>query len=165
MSINKSRLLTVMVFVVSIVATASAQTFTERLQTPNPGWGTITITHSSDIDALVNANSIHEESVMLDTATVNNRFSGKTYKTNGYRVQVIAGGNARASKDKVTKAGSVLKRVFPDESVYVHFYSPRWICRMGNYRTYEEAYRMLRQVREMGYNQATIVKGKITLKY
>ena len=49
--------------------------------------------------------------------------------------------------------------------VYVHFYSPRWICRVGNYRTYEEAHQMLQNLRKLGYNQASIVKGKITVQY
>ena len=45
----------------------------------------------------------------------------------------------------------------------MHFYSPRWICRLGNYRTYEEAHEKMLEVRKMGYDAATIVKGKITL--
>ena len=53
---------------------------------------------------------------------------------------------------------------YPDQPVYVHFYSPRWICRIGNYRTYEEANQMLRLVKEMGYSAATIVKGQITVQ-
>ena len=54
---------------------------------------------------------------------------------------------------------------FPDQPIYVHFYSPRWICRVGNYRTFEEADAMLQQLRKMGYSAATIVKGKITVQY
>jgi len=36
---------------------------------------------------------------------------------------------------------------------------------MGNYRTYEEAHAILRSVRELGYQSAIIVKGKITVQY
>ena len=36
---------------------------------------------------------------------------------------------------------------------------------MGNYRTYEEAHDILRQVKQLGYASATIVKGKITVYY
>ena len=53
---------------------------------------------------------------------------------------------------------------YPDQPVYVHFYSPRWICRVGNYRTLEEAQNMLTKLRELGLYQATIVKGKITVQ-
>lgn len=84
-------------------------------------------------------------------------------KVNGYRVQVFAGGNQRKDRQQAEKAGSKVKSHFPDQPIYVHFYSPRWICRMGNYRSYEEAHQMLNEVKKLGYKSATIVKGKITV--
>lgn len=89
----------------------------------------------------------------------------KGYKVNGYRVQVFAGGNSRNDRVKAEKTGSEVKALFPGVPVYVHFYSPRWICRMGNYRTYEEAHEVLSQVKKLGYESAIIVKGKITVQY
>ncbi len=89
----------------------------------------------------------------------------KGYKINGFRVQVFAGGNSRNDRVKAERTGNEIKSLFPGEPVYVHFYSPRWICRMGNYRTYEEAHAILRSVRELGYQSAIIVKGKITVQY
>ena len=86
-------------------------------------------------------------------------------KINGFRVQVFAGGNGRADRLKAERTGEEMKTLFPNEPVYVHFYSPRWICRIGNYRTYEEAHDILRQVKQMGYPSAVIVKGKITVYY
>ena len=88
-----------------------------------------------------------------------------SYKVNGYRVQVFAGGNSRDNKIKAQNIGNQLKAAFPDIPVYVHFYSPRWICRMGNFRTYQEASAVLAQVKKMGYKQACIVSGKITVAY
>jgi hypothetical protein len=87
------------------------------------------------------------------------------YKINGYRVQVYAGGNSRDARIKAERIGREINSLFPGESVYVHFYSPRWICRMGNYRTYEEAHQRLRAVKNLGYSSAIIVKGKITVPY
>ena len=89
----------------------------------------------------------------------------RSYKTNGYRVQVFAGGNSRNDKIKAQQAGNAVKAAFPSQPIYVHFYSPRWICRMGNYRTYDEANAILQQVRKLGYKQACIVKGKISVAY
>jgi len=86
-------------------------------------------------------------------------------KVTGYRIQVYAGGNTRADRVKAEQAGGKVKNAFPSEPVYVHFYSPRWICRMGNYRTYGEAERILKQIKRIGYPQACIVKGKITIQY
>ena len=91
--------------------------------------------------------------------------TGKTYKMTGYRVQAFAGGNSRKDKRKAEQTGNQLRMLFPTETVYTHFYSPRWICRMGNYRTYEEAHQMLLEVRKLGFGSATIVKGKITVQY
>lgn len=102
-----------------------------------------------------------------ETTTVDTRqkVMGKSYKVNGYRVQVFAGGNTRTDRQKAEQARTIIKNNFPTEPVYVHFYSPRWICRVGNYRTYEEAHQMLTKVRDLGYKSATVVKGKISVQY
>jgi hypothetical protein len=89
----------------------------------------------------------------------------KGYKVNGYRVQAFAGGNTRKDRILAEQTGDRIKGSFPEVPVYVHFYSPRWICRVGNYRTYEEAHQMLVSLRNQGFTQATIVKGKITVQY
>lgn len=89
----------------------------------------------------------------------------RSYKVNGYRVQVFAGGNSRNDKIKAQEAGNKVKTAFPDQPVYVHFYSPRWICRIGNYRTYQEASAVLAKVQKLGYKHACIVSGKITVAY
>lgn len=89
----------------------------------------------------------------------------KGVKVPGYRVQVFAGGNTRNDRLKAERIGSEIKGLFPGVPVYVHFYSPRWICRMGNYRTYEEAHEVLERVKNNGFQSAIIVKGKITVQY
>jgi len=100
-----------------------------------------------------------------DSTTDNHKKVMKGYKINGYRVQVFAGGNSRNDRIKAEKIGNEIKSLFPGEPVYVHFYSPRWICRMGNYRSYEEAHEVLNRVKNLGYQSAIIVKGKITVQY
>ena len=93
------------------------------------------------------------------------KMPARSYKVNGYRVQVYAGGNSRADKTAAQKAGNDVKRAYPELPVYVHFYSPRWICRVGNFRSYEEANVVLARVKKLGYKQACIVSGKITVAY
>lgn len=88
-----------------------------------------------------------------------------SYKVTGYRVQAFTGGNTRSDRQAAENVGNAIKRRFPEQPIYVHFYSPRWICRVGNFRTYEEAHAMLMEIREMGYKQASIVKGKISVQY
>lgn len=106
-------------------------------------------------------------SIAIPDTTIDNRKKVMKggYKINGYRVQVFAGGNSRNDRIKAERTGNEIKALYPGVPVYVHFYSPRWICRMGNYRTYEEADEVLRSVKKMGYDSAIIVKGKITVQY
>ena len=106
--------------------------------------------------------TVEKEEPVVDT---HKKVMRRSYKVNGYRVQVFAGGNSRNDKLKAEQAGNAVKRAMPDQPVYVHFYSPRWICRVGNYRSYEEANNVLRQVQKLGYKQACIVSGKITVAY
>lgn len=84
-------------------------------------------------------------------------------KEEGWRVQVWAGGNTRKDREEAEKVGKKVKEKFPDKPVYVHFYSPRWICRIGNFQDQKEALRYLREIRGMGYKSANLVKMKISL--
>lgn len=100
-----------------------------------------------------------------DTTNLSQKMIRNGHKVMGYRVQAFAGGNSRKDRQKAEQTRNSIKSHYPNVPVYVHFYSPRWICRVGNYRTYEEAYQMLVSLRELGFDQATIVKGKITVAY
>ena len=173
---------------------ASAQTtFTEQLQQSKAGEGKVTITQDKSIDQLVNTptTSAPSRSVSQPYADKNTQGSHgqvtsgtsgydltpdttsldlrkkimKGQKANGFRVQVFAGGNSRNDRLKAERTGEEMKALFPYEPVYVHFYSPRWVCRIGNYRTYEEAHEVLSKVKQLGYMSAVIVKGKITVFY
>ena len=104
-----------------------------------------------------------DETTEEGTAETTKKIMTGGYKINGYRVQAYAGGNSRKDRQQAESVGSQIKSSFPGVPVYVHFYSPRWICRVGNYRTYEEAHQMLLSLRRMGFTEAVVVKGKITV--
>ena len=106
-----------------------------------------------------------DDTSLPDSLDLRKKIMKNGKKINGFRVQVFAGGNGRTDRQKAERTGEEMKTLFPNEPVYVHFYSPRWICRIGNYRTYDEAHDVLRQVKQMGYPSAVIVKGKITVYY
>ena len=114
-----------------------------------------------------NAHAENNAETENDAETIDTRrkLPKRSYKVNGYRVQVLSGGNSRADKNRVQQAGNDVKAVFPELPVYVHFYSPRWICRVGNFRTYEEASHILTQLKKLGFKEACIVSGKITVAY
>ena len=162
-------------------------------QKTQAGQGTVTVSHDKAIDDLVNGQAAsqqdHEsqekqdkpespaqkkpetppkdqrQDTTTDSMTVDSRrkvLRGGV-KINGYRVQAFAGGNQRKDRKKAEQVGNTIKAHYPDTPIYVHFYSPRWICRVGNFRTYEEAHEMLRNIRNLGISGASIVKGKITV--
>lgn len=106
-----------------------------------------------------------DDEMNIPTVDLRKKVMRRSYKVNGYRVQAYSGGNKRTDKVRAQQIGNAIKMAYPDQPVYVHFYSPRWICRVGNYRTYAEAQRMLKAVKKMGYKSAMIVKGKITVQY
>ncbi len=123
-----------------------------KLQTPPA-----TISHRTDP-------VITDTAILLPPSEPKKKVMVGSYKVNGYRVQAFAGGNQRKDRLKAEQTAAKIKANFPDEPVYTHFYSPRWICRVGNYRTLEEANEMLIAIRKLGYPSATIVKGKITVQ-
>ena len=142
---------------------ATPQKQTERKESNN----TTTATNQKEQDKKPEAKTVESQPnvvVVPDTIDARKKVM-KGYKVSGYRVQVFAGGNSRSDRIKAEKTGSEIKSFFPGVPVYVHFYSPRWICRMGNYRTYEEALEVLTRVKNLGYQSAIIVKGKITVSY
>jgi len=159
-----------------------AQTFTQNLQKQVKGEGVITLHQDKDIEDLVNGpqpvkpatttetekNDDSKQPAHSTTATATQQDSlvknHSVTRVTGYRVQVYAGGNSRADKQKAEQIGSQLKSLFPAQQVYVHFYSPRWICRIGNFTSREDAEQLKNELREMGFDQTTIVKGKITLQ-
>ena len=61
------------------------------------------------------------------------------YKAQGYRIQVYTGANNRVSKQEALH--------FPELSAYVTFLSPRWVCRVGDFSSREEAADYVRQLR------------------
>lgn len=101
----------------------------------------------------------------IPTVDMTKKVMRRSHKVSGYRVQAYAGGNTRNDKQQAQHIGNAIKMKYPDQPVYVHFYSPRWICRIGNFRTYGEAQKMLNSIKAMGYKSATIVKGMITVQY
>ena len=148
---------------VSCLLAANAQTtFTQRLQKSNASEGKVTVTQQTQRPQLTTTTQSEPDTTYTEEPR---KKVLKGYKVNGYRVQIFAGGNSRDARVKAERTGREINSLFPGEPVYVHFYSPRWICRMGNYRTYEEAHQMLNAVKKLGYKSAIIVKGKITVPY
>lgn len=118
-------------------------------------------TQHTGSDIAHNGEDVPGEEAAVDTRK---KVMRNSYKVTGFRIQVFSGGNSRNDRQKAEKAGADMKRYFPNEPVYVHFYSPSWKCRMGNYRTQEDARAVLAQVKKY-YPQACLVRGQISVAY
>ena len=169
-----------------------AQTFLDRLQKPVDGQGTVTVHQDTAINRIVldPQSTVKPEDRKATTTTSNTASTATTTTTgttttstetttttttptttttrtrhtiNGYKVQAFAGSNSREDRKKAERIASEIRAQLPNVSVSAHFYSPRWVCRVGNYRTREEAQQMLTTLKNMGYSQALIVKSKVSV--
>jgi hypothetical protein len=107
----------------------------------------------------------NDEEFDIPTIDMRKKVMRGSRKITGFRVQAFSGGNSRNDRMKAEQARTTIKLNYPEEPIYVHFYSPHWICRVGNYRTFQEARNMLRKIKTLGYRQACIVKGTISIQY
>ncbi|MBR6287682.1 MAG: SPOR domain-containing protein [Bacteroidaceae bacterium] len=83
-------------------------------------------------------------------------------KSNGYRIQVFSGGNSRSARQEAQRMAVRVKNLFPELPIYTHFYNPHWVCRVGDFRTYEEASAVLRQMKQGGgFREAIVIKSQI----
>nr|MBP7472918.1 SPOR domain-containing protein [Prevotella sp.] len=115
-------------------------------------------------EAEVNKTEAESEDIVIPSVDMSKKVMRGSYKVTGYRIQAFAGGNSRKDRLQAESIGKAIKMRYPSQPVYVHFYSPRWICRIGNYRELSEARTYLRRIRDMGYKSACLVKGRITVQ-
>jgi hypothetical protein len=85
-------------------------------------------------------------------------------KVAGYRIQVYAGNNTRNAKIEALHTASKIRDYFPETTVYTFFSPPRWLCRVGDFRTMEEAYSMMRKLKATGvFREVSIVKDRVNV--
>ena len=108
----------------------------DRLLQVVPDQGVITIHQDSRLEALLG--------VTYDPS----KSKGKKIQTVGYRIQIYAGGNTRYAKEEAQKAAQYIREKYPEIPVYTEFVAPRWVCRVGDYKTIEEADQAMRILRQ-----------------
>ncbi len=159
------------------------QTYTDAIQRKAENGGTLTLYQSKTISDLVNGvtpettarmstskaatkDDKGDRTLVQDSVTASAASAAVGQKTyvRGYRIQVYSGGNTRKGKVEASAMASKVRQNFSDLPVYTHFVSPHWICRVGDFRTYEEASEYFRQMRETGlFPEAVIVRSKIAV--
>ena len=134
---------------------ASAQTnIVENLKTNRVGQGTVTIHQDAKISALLGA-------TYVKSAGEN---EPKMLKARGYRIQVYAGNNSRIARQEANDVAELIKMEFPELPVYAFFQPPRWLCRVGDYRSIEEADASMRRLKATGkFKEVSIVREQINI--
>lgn len=146
---NLGLLLLLLVF----AAGMQAQNIVKSLERNVPGQGKVTIHQDPRMEALLGS---------VRTATGTD--SQNMIKADGYRVQVYAGNNSRNARNEAHNMASKVKEYFPDLKVYTSFTSPRWLCRVGDFRSIEEADAMMRKLRGTGiFKEVAIVKDQVNI--
>lgn len=141
-----------LLLLLAFVGAMQAQNIVKSLERNVPGQGRVTIHQDSRIDALLGME--------------HSAFSGeqKTIRTTGYRVQTYAGNNTRQAKSEAYNVASRIKEYFPELVVYTSFNPPRWLCRVGDFRSIEEADAMMRKLKATGiFKEVSIVKDQINI--
>ena len=132
-------------------AGAQAQGIIRSLERTVPGQGKVTIHQDPRIEALIGM----ERPVTGEQ---------KVIKTSGFRIQAYAGNNTRQAKNDADRVASRVKEYFPELSVYTSFISPRWLCRVGDFRSIEEADAMMRRLKATGmFKEVSIVRDQINI--
>lgn len=83
-------------------------------------------------------------------------------KVRGYRIQVYWGGNQQSEKSKAQLAGYKVTALFPELEAYTSFESPHWRCRVGDFKTHQEATEYLNKIKKAKIvNDPIVVKSEI----
>ena len=130
----------------------------KSLESDVAGQGKVSIHQDARIAALIGS---HAGNATLSTSADGVQ---RVLKTQGYRVQVYAGNNTRAAKQAAHQQAQKVKELFPELTVYATFAPPRWLCRVGDYRSIEEADAIMRKLRSSGqFKEASIVRDQIII--
>ena len=155
--------------------------YTDYLQRRIAGRGTVVMHQDAEIERLVNGGSVpitpnkpSNASSAISGEVTSQEVEGaaplvpfgRHTTANGYRVQIISLGSTAKDKAEAESWGRRFKASFPLTNVYISFRSPHYVCRVGDFKTREEASEMLKQVRETNqFGSASIVRSKVNVYY
>ena len=137
----------------SLTVSAQQRNILDELRKDEAGKGKVTVHQSPQLDALLGKAHIVSENQ-----------AENILKVRGFRVQVYAGNGSRVARSEAQEVAKKLKSAFPELPVYTFFQSPRWLCRVGDYRSVEEADAAMRMLRRTGdFKEVSIVREIINL--
>ncbi len=113
-------------------------TIFDKLAKQEPGKGIVTVHQSEAIRSMIGAHKYG--------ANIEQDGEETFLKIQGYRAQVFSGNNQRKSKDEAFRKENEIKELFPEVPTYVTYTAPFWKLRVGDFRSHEEAYQLMRQL-------------------
>lgn len=142
-----------LLLLIALAAGMQAQNIVKSLERNVPGQGKVTIHQDARVEALLGGGR-----------TYAGTGEQKVLKSSGFRIQVYAGNNSRDARNEAQNVASRVKDHFPDLKVYTSFTAPRWLCRVGDFRSIEEADAMMRQMKSTGvFREVSIVREQINI--
>ena len=128
------------------------RTIVESLETRQAGQGTVDVHQDAYIASLIGLRYTGGSS------------SPQTLKARGFRVKIYAGNNSRVARNEAQRAANKVKETFPEMPVYTYFQPPRWLCRVGDFKSIEEAHVAMRKLKGSGeFKEAAIVREQINI--
>ena len=138
----------------SFWASAQRKSIINELQVVRQGQGQVVIHQDAKIDSLLGTSFVKEQGSV----------EPNVLKAVGYSVQVFAGHNSRVAREEANKIAEEIRKEFPELPVYASFQSPRWLCRVGDYRSIEEADAIMRRLKAPGkFKEVSIVRDQINI--
>ena len=130
------------------------------LNSPKQGQGSITVYQDESIDGLIGAKITSTPPASQGGSNNDsNSSAGESNPTNtgakptqyiqskGYKIQVFSGNDQKKSKNEAYSKKSLIEGNFPDMEVAITFNSPVWRVRAGNFKTYEQAFQALKDLK------------------
>ena len=167
--------LSLLFFLSLSVIAICAQQFTEVLRTSNKKGGVVVLQQSAMIDSLVNGTKVIapkqvvvkerpqvqvKDSVVVDSL---HKPQAKGFADRlGYRIQIYTGTNSGESKSIAMSLRQRSLKLFPKMKAYCTFISPRWVVRIGDFASREQAMEQLAKVKASGISrEVRLVKCKV----
>lgn len=158
---HKFTILSTLLAAVFYTTAATAQTFGVHVQSDIAGQGEVNLYQDSRLADIVNGITavLAEQKAEAKPNDFSSR-TGKRQKVRGYRVQMFWGGASRTDQLQAQRIGTQVTNVYPELRAYTSFESPHWRCRVGDFKTREEAASYLTRLRRLGQD-AMIVRSEI----
>ena len=142
-------------FLFAAMHVSAQQNIVEELHAQKAGQGVVVVHQDPAIASLLGKRFIHS-AVLSDQQNV--------IRVRGFRVQVYAGNNSRQARGEANSMAEKVKEAFPEIPVYTYFQPPRWLCRVGDFRSIEEAHVAMRKLKDSGeFKEVAIVREQINI--